>query len=325
MAEPDELILSDVHITDPSSPPPHPTDLTGFVTTVFVVDLADSPDVDDGLYGLTTLELPIRHRLATPLSDVGTQVWRASLLLCDYLLHLRPFLASRRHNDPPPTILELASGTGLPSLLLAHLGWPHTILTDHDAGVLDLAAHNVATAAAAGAKGDHCGPHQPHPPTFPASALHAFHTSCDLLLAADALYLDTVTFALASHLPSLLMKPGPGGWETRYLLLAQELRVQFTVEEREARAVAWERFVGTVEAVNAEAEVRRDGEEDGWEGVGRGGFRVVVREVEVGEVPKRMGGYERAEEVKLWVVYLTTLGDAKDDGGCGGGDDVEAE
>jgi predicted nicotinamide N-methyase len=68
-------------------------------------------------------------------SRCGEQVWLGSCLLCDWLLHNGQPLAGQ-------TVLELGAGVGLASILAARFA-QHVLLTDADAGVLDLAAANV--------------------------------------------------------------------------------------------------------------------------------------------------------------------------------------
>nr|XP_031289059.1 methyltransferase-like protein 22 isoform X1 [Camelus dromedarius] len=52
------------------------------------------------------------HTMATPLEDVGKQVWRGALLLADYVLFQRDLFQGR-------TVLELGGGTGLASIVAA--------------------------------------------------------------------------------------------------------------------------------------------------------------------------------------------------------------
>ena len=58
--------------------------------------------------------ITIEHTLATPISSVGTQVWRGSLLLCDFLVH--------NEKDFDDCIaLELGGGVGLCSIVMARV------------------------------------------------------------------------------------------------------------------------------------------------------------------------------------------------------------
>ncbi|KAG8513436.1 Methyltransferase-like protein 22 [Galemys pyrenaicus] len=56
--------------------------------------------------------IKIEHTMATPLEDVGKQVWRGALLLADYVLSQPDLLRGR-------TVLELGAGMGLVSIVAA--------------------------------------------------------------------------------------------------------------------------------------------------------------------------------------------------------------
>lgn len=71
------------------------------------------------------------------------QVWKASLLLGDWLLHHASLLPS-----PFEHVLELGAGTALPSIVAASLGC-HAIATDADMDALTLARRNVSANVAA--------------------------------------------------------------------------------------------------------------------------------------------------------------------------------
>ena len=74
----------------------------------------------------------------TTLADVGLQVWRGALLLCDWLVH-----HSDRLVDPDLVVLELGAGCGLCGCLAAQLG-ARVYLTDVGDAILRNAAANVA-------------------------------------------------------------------------------------------------------------------------------------------------------------------------------------
>lgn len=80
--------------------------------------------------------LRIEHTMATPLDDVGKQVWRGALLLADYFLWQRRHLAGR-------TVLELGAGTGLTSLVMAATA-ATVYCTDLGQDLLTMCRRNVA-------------------------------------------------------------------------------------------------------------------------------------------------------------------------------------
>lgn len=79
--------------------------------------------------------LKIEHTMATPLDDVGKQVWRGALLLADYFLWQRCQLVGR-------TVLELGAGTGLTSVVMATVG-ATVYCTDLGQDLLTMCRRNV--------------------------------------------------------------------------------------------------------------------------------------------------------------------------------------
>ncbi|CAG5898355.1 unnamed protein product [Menidia menidia] len=78
----------------------------------------------------------IEHTMATPLEDVGKQVWRGALLLADFILsHLELFRGA--------TALELGAGTGLASIVMATTA-KTVYCTDVGDDLLSLCKRNVA-------------------------------------------------------------------------------------------------------------------------------------------------------------------------------------
>ncbi|RVE75452.1 hypothetical protein OJAV_G00017300 [Oryzias javanicus] len=80
--------------------------------------------------------LKIEHTMATPLEDVGKQVWRGALFLADFIL-------SRPDLFRGATILDLGAGTGLTSIVMATTA--RTVYcTDVGEDVLSLCKRNVS-------------------------------------------------------------------------------------------------------------------------------------------------------------------------------------
>nr|XP_058894414.1 methyltransferase-like protein 22 isoform X2 [Kogia breviceps]XP_058894415.1 methyltransferase-like protein 22 isoform X2 [Kogia breviceps] len=80
--------------------------------------------------------IKIEHTMATPLEDVGKQVWRGALLLADYILSQRDLFQGR-------TVLELGAGTGLASILAATVAQT-VYCTDVGADLLAMCQRNIA-------------------------------------------------------------------------------------------------------------------------------------------------------------------------------------
>jgi len=58
--------------------------------------------------------ITIEHHLSTTIKDVGLQVWRGTLLLCDYIIH-------NEDRFEGCTFLELGAGLGLCSIVVGRV------------------------------------------------------------------------------------------------------------------------------------------------------------------------------------------------------------
>ena len=237
----------------------------------------------------------LRHALATPLPDVGLQVWRGALLLCDYLLSQPRLLRGA-------TVLELGAGCGLSGLLAASPGLRarSVYVTDCVESVLANAQANVelngvgavarvrrldwaepppmdvdpAATAASAAAAAASGPHEWREDDL------AELRGCTLILAADCVYGNDMTAQLVACLNALL-RSLPGA----VALVAMELRVNFCVSSLAARAPAVDYFA------------------DGLEVAGLEYTRVPTR-----SFPQRFE-YERVKELELWRVTVRAEGE----------------
>uniref|UniRef100_A0A4W6DY88 Methyltransferase 22, Kin17 lysine n=1 Tax=Lates calcarifer TaxID=8187 RepID=A0A4W6DY88_LATCA len=76
------------------------------------------------------------HTMATPLEDVGKQVWRGAFLLADFIL-------SKPEMFRGATVLELGAGTGLTSIIMATTA-KTVYCTDVGEDLLSMCKRNVA-------------------------------------------------------------------------------------------------------------------------------------------------------------------------------------
>lgn len=163
--------------------------------------------------------LCLEHTLATPLEDVGTQIWRGSLLLCDWLL--------TRHLEGK-RCLEVGSGAGLAGILAASRGAAAT-LTDGSSRALELAQRN-ATRNGVHVHTKHLDWFEPWE-TFP---------EFDLVLAADVVYDDRATEALVANVLARVVR---GSCEA---VVALELRFNFDAASLSVAAHGYRRFLELV-------------------------------------------------------------------------------
>nr|XP_057904627.1 methyltransferase-like protein 22 isoform X2 [Doryrhamphus excisus] len=93
------------------------------------VDAED--EADDCFDGIIRIE----HTMATPLEDVGKQVWRGAVLLADFLLS-EPLMFKGA------TVVELGAGTGLTSIVMATIA-KRVYCTDVGEDLLSMCKKNI--------------------------------------------------------------------------------------------------------------------------------------------------------------------------------------
>ncbi|XP_037545231.1 methyltransferase-like protein 22 [Nematolebias whitei] len=91
-------------------------------------------DDEEGLCSKDILR--IEHTMATPLEDVGKQVWRGALLLADFIL-------SKPDLFRGSTVLDMGAGTGLTSIVMATTA-KKVYCTDVGEDLLNLCRRNVS-------------------------------------------------------------------------------------------------------------------------------------------------------------------------------------
>ncbi|KAJ3020590.1 UNVERIFIED_CONTAM: hypothetical protein HDU68_010099 [Siphonaria sp. JEL0065] len=298
----------------------------------------------------TTFALPsktiikVNHKLATTLPLVGLQVWAGALLLSEYLVW-------KRHLFEGKGILELGAGTGLVSQVAGakDVSAKRVVATDVCIGngngdidesstgdsVLVLLKQNVELNAKH-VKGVHVRELDLTNDAFPLFSwpfqqsivdvtqggfgfttfdLDWFHNECTVILGADIIYVDFVTFHLVKRIPKLLLKKQRAStlsptiaennsiWESRTLYLALEKRIQFCKDECKVAAPAWDFLVRTIDAMNLDMEerIKDDGEELDLDFPH---VQICMDAVDLEEMPQ-LFEYERAKELQLYAIYLS--------------------
>ncbi|XP_047428277.1 methyltransferase-like protein 22 isoform X2 [Mugil cephalus] len=133
------LLDEDGDLDIPHRPRKKPVDDGGRDSVCPVIIKQSSPlldleeeDMDDEAGDI----LRIEHTMATPLDDVGKQVWRGALLLADFIL-------SEAATFRGATVLELGAGTGLTSVVMATAA-KTVYCTDVGEDLLSMCKRNVA-------------------------------------------------------------------------------------------------------------------------------------------------------------------------------------
>ncbi|XP_043416510.1 methyltransferase-like protein 22 isoform X3 [Prionailurus bengalensis] len=185
----------------------------------------------------------IEHTMATPLEDVGKQVWRGALLLADYILFQRDLFQGR-------TVLELGAGTGLASIIAATVA--RTVYcTDVGADLLAMCQRNIAlnghlTAAGGGVvkvkeldwlRDDLCtDPEVPF--SWSQEDVSDLYSHTTILLAAEVFYDDDLTDALFKTLSRLAHKLQ----NACTAILSVEKRLNFTLRHLDVTCEAYDHF-----------------------------------------------------------------------------------
>ncbi|KAK1162978.1 methyltransferase-like protein 22 isoform X3 [Acipenser oxyrinchus oxyrinchus] len=93
---------------------------------------SDGDELEESDRGVIRIE----HTMATPLEDVGKQVWRGAFLMADFIL-------SHRDQFQDCTVLELGAGTGVTSIVMATVA-KRVYCTDVGQDLLSMCERNVA-------------------------------------------------------------------------------------------------------------------------------------------------------------------------------------
>ncbi|XP_032316627.1 methyltransferase-like protein 22 isoform X10 [Camelus ferus] len=232
--------------------------------------------------------IKIEHTMATPLEDVGKQVWRGALLLADYVLFQRDLFQGR-------TVLELGGGTGLASIVAATVA--RTVYcTDVGADLLAMCQRNVAlnshlTAAGGGVvkvkeldwlKDDLCtDPEVPF--SWSEEDISDLYGHTTILLAAEVFYDDDLTDALFKTLSRLAHKLK----NACTAILSVEKRLNFTLRHLDVTCEAYDHFRSCLRQLERLADGR---------------LRFVVEPVDA-SFPQLLV-YERIQQLELWKVFV---------------------
>lgn len=236
----------------------------------------------------------IQHKIISTIEGVGCQVWRAELILADFVLH-NMFASTHLHGV---IAVELGAGTGLVGILLARVA-KTVYITDRGADILDNCSKSVEL---------NSGTFRSHssvrireldwqsawPPSFDINNRSPKEYSwtpsevedvnrASLLLAADVIYSDDLTDAFFSILEKLM----PGGPE-KVLYLALEKRYNFSLTDLDVVANGYSHF----------RRYLRKEESKGIEDEPLPKF--VGKRINLSTIPQYMRGYERGNDVELW-------------------------
>ncbi|KAI8832234.1 hypothetical protein BJ741DRAFT_667254 [Chytriomyces cf. hyalinus JEL632] len=336
----DEGVLSSVHVhpTNGTSPLGKALRVTHFSTTIH------QPHIS----------YRIHHRMATAIEAVGLQVWPGALLLLDYILWKKQEFESRVVLEigagtglaslACASVARKVFATDIAKLASADSADDSSIHSDggnesavESLGILDLLSKNVAENLGSDSSvcvvreldllDDTCplfqfrkGPKEIDATdsgfALSSSDIYQFDSDCTVLLGADIIYMDFVSFHFVRRLPVLLLKRASANtsasseklprlskeWASRILYLSFERRIHFSKDECRITAPAWDFFTRTVEAINQDMS-GRVAEDGGDLDPLFPRVQIKLEQVDVDDMPQYFD-YERVKELELWKLYL---------------------
>ncbi|KAF6272403.1 methyltransferase like 22 [Rhinolophus ferrumequinum] len=243
---------------------------------------------DEAQEGSTRDVIKIEHTMATPLEDVGKQVWRGALFLADYILFQWDLFQGC-------TVLELGAGTGLASIVAATVAQT-VYCTDVGADLLAMCQRNVAlnshlTASGGGVvkvreldwlKDDLCT----DPDvlfSWSEEDISDLYNHTTILLAAEVFYDDDLTDALFKTLCRLAHKLK----NSCTAILSVEKRLNFTLSHLDVTCEAYDHFRSSLYRLEKLEDCQ---------------LRFAVEPVEA-SFPQHLV-YERIQQLELWKIFV---------------------
>nr|XP_011466699.1 PREDICTED: methyltransferase-like protein 22 isoform X1 [Fragaria vesca subsp. vesca] len=252
--------------------------------------------------------LTIQHSITSTLPSVGLQVWRAELVLSDFILH-KMFTSSELDGV---VSLELGAGTGLVGILLARVA-KTVFITDHGNEILDNSSKNIELNSELIARGTKVYVREldwmdPWPPrlsieessgktkrySWTLSEIEIAHEA-SLLVAADVIYSEDLTDAFFSTLERLMSL----GSE-KVLFLALEKRYNFSLHDLDVVANGYLHFRSYLRS-EEDCKGHKCGTEPCFVG----------KRIDITEIPQYVKEYERGSDVEIWEIKSNYNGVAK--------------
>ncbi|XP_008647476.1 putative methyltransferase family protein isoform X4 [Zea mays] len=244
----------------------------------------------------------IQHGVTSSLKSVGLQVWKAALLLSDFILH-ESFSSP---NFDGVTAIEIGAGTGLVGLALARVA-RRIFVTDRGTDILDncLANLHINSGMLRFDEAKVCvreldwkmawpppvGTYDPSDPSrylWSASEVEEAEKAT-VLFAADVIYSDDLT-NLFFNTVKKLMSVGA----KKVLYLALEKRYNFSVDELDVVANGYTHFRSFFTAQDEHGDPSN-----------RSGPGFVGKQIDPAEIPQYIREYERGKDLEMWMIMYS--------------------
>uniref|UniRef100_A0A671RWU6 Methyltransferase-like protein 22 n=1 Tax=Sinocyclocheilus anshuiensis TaxID=1608454 RepID=A0A671RWU6_9TELE len=190
-------------------------------STATLTDEEEDSEEEDGSRDIIKVE----HTMATPLEDVGKQIWRGAFLLADFILVQASMFKGA-------TVLELGAGTGLTSIVMAMVA-KTVYCTDVGDDLLSMCQRNVTL------NKQHFEPQDADLEfCWTDAEIVDLYDNTTFVIAADVCYDDNLTDALFRtlyRLASNMRHPS-----TTYISI--EKRLNFTLRHMDVSCEAYDHF-----------------------------------------------------------------------------------
>ncbi|KAL6603044.1 hypothetical protein ACP70R_043405 [Stipagrostis hirtigluma subsp. patula] len=244
--------------------------------------------------------LTIQHGVTSSLKSVGLQVWKAALLLTDFVLH-KSFTTSEFDGV---TAIEIGAGTGMVGLVQARVA-KRVFITDRGADILDNCLANVHLNSST-LKFDEAnvcvreldwktswpppvGTYDPSDPSsryiWSASEIEEAEKAT-VLFAADVIYSDDLTDLFFDTVKKLMSSGAK-----KVLYLALEKRYNFSLDELDVVANGYAHFQSFL-TVQDECGHLHNTSKPGFIG----------KQMDLTEIPQYVREYDRVKDLEIWKI-----------------------